>query len=471
MARRKKEFDAAAATGLRTTPLERRLCNLICLCQLLSIISGACFVYIARLVIWPNHRTLAARFNDEPSMCTTLGPVTMGGGKDVVPSCAEWCMSSSSGAVPIIEASVRQPGATVTFRDCQLQDEFCSELSPDSLQTFVCSEGEHDGECRSLQGVFNCSEIAAKPRIGRGPHTSLCRNVTALSQCSSTAQRQTTAALTRCNRYVCNDLRGVFECVVGVCRQLREPRCHPRCSGLTMGNIAVATADRFHWGRCQSAELDGRRLWSAAEQPPLAIFCTRLQSAPSGELVGEDCVNGTLVPVAKFAALDTYRATRDALRRHGRLLVPSEQVIFNRTQVKINIDGCVDTLRSQCTGWLAQRMVDGSDGRHPAVYPCHVTPLSSDYVITDYDRPETIRQVVLAVTVPCIFLTLSCFSLFLCGKLVAVSKYGVFYCRNCHTESAPAGEYRRGTAGWAMTRRLCRGDHYVLIVGLVSIVV
>ena len=264
--------------------------------------------------------------------------------------------------------------------------------------------------------------------------------MTALSQCSSTAPWQPPGTLTRCNRYVCNDLRGVFECVEGVCRQLRAPRCHARCADLVMGNIAVATADRYHWGRCEAAEMDGAPLWSAAEQPPFAVFCSRLQAGAAGELVGDDCVNGTLVPAAEFAAMETYRAMRASLRRHARPLMPAEQFLFNRTQVMVNIEGCVNTLRGECAGWLAERVVDGSDGRHPAVYPCHVTPHSSDYVITNYDQRETIRQMALAATLPCAFLALSCLSLFLCGKLVTVSEYGLFYCRDCRTQNPAPGE-------------------------------
>ncbi|XP_043240755.1 uncharacterized protein LOC122391146 [Amphibalanus amphitrite] len=433
MGRKRKTFDPAAASGLRQSALERRLCNVICLCQLLAIISGVALIYLCFIVIKPSHYTLAARFEDDASVCTTLGSTTSGA--CLRPSCAEWCLSSTGGTCRVITASVRRPGVTVVFRDCQLQDQFCSELSPDHLQTFVCSEGEDDGECHGLHGLFNCSEIAAKPRVGRGPHTSICKNVTALSQCTNTARWQQPENLTRCNRYVCNHLRGVFECVDGVCRQLKSPRCHARCADLTMGNIAVATADRFHWGRCRAAEVLGEPLWTADEQPPLAIFCTRLQGGAAGDLVGDDCVNGTLVPADEFGALETYRAVRAALRRHVRLLVPAEEFIFNATQVMVNIDGCVNTLRSECSGWLAERLVDGSDGRHPAVYPCHVTPSSTDYVITDYDRRQTIRQMALAATLPCAFLTLSCLCLFICGKLVRVSEYGVFYCRDCHAQS------------------------------------
>ena len=116
-------------------------------------------------------------------------------------------------------------------------------------------------------------------------------------------------------------------------------------------------------------------------------------------------------------------------------LLPPEQVIFNSTQVRINIEGCVHTLRGECAEWLAERTGNGSDGRHPAVYPCHVTPQSDQYVITNYDRQQAIQQMVLAATLPCGFLALSCLSLCLCGKLVSVSKYGVFYCRDCHSEN------------------------------------
>ncbi|XP_037082424.1 uncharacterized protein LOC119103081 [Pollicipes pollicipes] len=415
MARRKSRAKASLATcAVHQTPLERRLCNAICLCQLVSILSGVALIYLCFIVIKPSQETLAAEFESTPAVCTTLES----GMNEPCPrpSCAEWCLSNGGSSCSVVNASVRRPGATVALRGCQLSAAFCSEQPEEAQQAFICSEGEQHGQCSHLERFFNCSPIVVTRRVGfgvRAKNTSVCRNITARYECRGEGPSVALPLkhLPRCDIYFCNSLDGVYECRHGVCRQLARPRCRERCSDLR----------------------------------PLALFCTRLRSVADGELLGEDCLNGTLVQAAEFARLRSYRDVRETLRRHAspvdRVPTASDVNVFNRSQVMINIQGCVNTLRQECDRWLEVRGPDGRDGRHPAVYPCHVTPHADDYVVTDYDKRQTVHQMVLAATLPSCLLVFSCLCLILCGKMVAVNEFGVFFCRHCHRED---GTGRRG---------------------------
>jgi len=440
----KKKEPPPPTGGLDTNFMEKRLCNFICLFQLVAIISGVALLYLSVIVVSPSKMTLDAEFNPETVVCTTLENEDSND-CDVL-SCGEWCMSKAS-SCPIIWAKVREAGSTVRLKDCEMREEFCSAQEFNQTQQFTCSAGdETGGQCDNLERFMDCRLVANEAEDIKDNTTSRCRNITNIRECTSESGQPATA-IKSCSRYTCNNLDGIYECSAGNCKKLINPRCVDRCSQLEMGNIAVVEPDVFHWGRCRAVEVNGTQIWSDAQQP-LAMYCTSMTNVSGGEYEGIDCLNGTLVNRGTFSGITNYKQILTVLHDNTTPLsadnthLASEMArqIFNRSKVMINIEGCVNTLQQECTGWLAEKGRDGSEGRHPAVYPCFTTPHSKKYVVTNYNRDNTIFALVLASAVPAALMIFSCCCLCLCGKTVGVNQYGLFFCKACHKEEGDGGK-------------------------------
>ncbi|XP_037078752.1 uncharacterized protein LOC119099785 isoform X2 [Pollicipes pollicipes] len=440
---KKKHEPPPPTGGLDQNGLEKRLCNCICLCQLVSILSGVALLYLSVIVVSPSKQTLDAEFESTPVVCTTLENMRNSTNCSVL-SCGEWCISKGGSTCAIIHAKVRREGSAVSFRDCDpVRATFCSAQEYNQTQQFICSEGEDKtGQCDALDRFMDCKPIKNKADDIKTEMTSLCRNITAIRDCRGTKPDGTQEKeIHVCTRYTCNALNGIYECSTGNCKKLENPTCVDRCSNLDMGNMAVVTPDLFHWGRCRSAFSNGTRIWTD-QQKPLSMYCTRIRNVSATEMEAEDCLNGTLMDAPSFRQITNYKQMLGVLERNEEPLfedqsfLPSEKTveIFNRTKVMINVLGCVNTLRKECTTWLAHKGRDGSEGMHPAVYPCFITPHATNYVITDYDRQATVSQLVMASAVPSCLLLFSCFCLCLCGKTVGVNEFGLFFCKPCHKQ-------------------------------------
>lgn len=448
MTKHKSEEDAGSAT-FKQNSFEKRICNCICGLQLVSILSGVSLLYLSVIVVMPSKRTLDAQFNETEFVCTTLSNKSTKACDWL--SCGEWCLSKGGSCLQI-HAKVRWHGSDVELEGCEeINARFCSAQTSEQAQQFTCSHGdEYVGECNSLDGFMSCIQVENTAEDIKSANTSRCRNITAISDCSGTRSSSISAsgnsALHRqkspvaCSRFTCNDLEGTYDCKLGNCRKLENPQCQERCSGLEMKNVAVVVPDHFHWARCQRAIVNGTQIWSS-DDDPLLMYCTYLTNVSDSYMRALDCFNGTQVAHAEFERVTSYRqvlqllsaANRRPLSPDGAFLDDELNIqVYNNTRVMINIDGCVNTLSKECTRWLNEKGRDGSDGMHPSIYSCLLTPTDSSYVITDYNGVSTRNQLLLAVIVPLVLLISSCSLLCLCARLVGVTQYGEFFCKCCH---------------------------------------
>lgn len=384
--------------SLATSWLERRLPAAIFACQLISIVSAVVLVYVGFIVLKPGHLTLQAQFDPEAAVCTTL-KMNISNVSCSKPSCVEYCLSKGGVGCKLVWAKVRKRGSDVLLQGCQLKAVTCSHRERADLEAFFCAaevsgptrKAREKGQCSRLQGRMHCEPAIWDMPTGRGPkavHTSRCLNITSLESCRGRSVMGATSK--PCDVYRCNDYNGIYDCQGGVCRHILEPRCVNSCSDLQMGNISIVTSEKFYYGSCQSASVENTSAWCEGGMPLLA-YCTRLVGNGTS-FRGEDCLNGTLVPDDRWGNLTTYQQIMLTLQQHQPALawssLPSETSLQlnNFTQAMINIGGCVNTLRKECTGWMTEHGRDGRDGRHPSVYPCYVTANSDEYVITNFDR-------------------------------------------------------------------------------------
>ena len=81
--------------------------------------------------------------------------------------------------------------------------------------------------------------------------------------------------------------------------------------------------------------------------------------------------------------------------------------------MKINIEGCVNTLSMECMNFYN---VYGKDGRNytaRAVYECYYDPFDPDFVVIDFNPKNTLMQLVLFSVIPGAIMVVSC--IYMCG--------------------------------------------------------
>ena len=96
--------------------------------------------------------------------------------------------------------------------------------------------------------------------------------------------------------------------------------------------------------------------------------------------------------------------------------------MFHR--LKINIEGCVNTLRDECDSFYAVLGRDGRNQTSPARFPCHYAPHNPEFVVLTFDLPRTKRLFLFFFVVPASLLVLSCGSLFLCSRVLTIDNAG-----------------------------------------------
>ena len=134
-----------------------------------------------------------------------------------------------------------------------------------------------------------------------------------------------------------------------------------------------------------------------------------------------DCVNGTWMDSNFNGGFTNYS---NLMKIYGQLredpayradVVAYEQdiTIYNKTKLKINIEGCVNTLSEECTAFYN---VYGRDGRNytaRAIYQCYYDPENPDFVVINFNPDKTLMLLVLFASIPGGIMVLSC--TYMCG--------------------------------------------------------
>lgn len=142
--------------------------------------------------------------------------------------------------------------------------------------------------------------------------------------------------------------------------------------------------------------------------------CTNLAiSEEAGQIMANDCVNGTLIPRLAFGSrlFNNFTKVHQVFQEFGRTFpldrdlghrIPfdTDITIYNRTkarqkgkerdsldvmitlQVLLNTEGCVNTLQHECTQFYLDHRRDGRNYSRQDRYPCYYTPTHGDFVVT-----------------------------------------------------------------------------------------
>ncbi|KAK8737378.1 hypothetical protein OTU49_004453 [Cherax quadricarinatus] len=421
---------------------EKQICLGICVCQLVAILSGVSLLYLAVIVIIPSKDELGMGFHRTPIMCTTVEAKDIASGSKKLScdwsTCGEWCLSKGSGKCMQIHVMVRNNGSKVNFRDCvDIADDNCSALDVNATQVWYCKKGQ----CKDLTGLYYCTK----------DDDNGCSNLTPAFICHSRKVERTPI---KCTEEKCEErLNGVYSCKAGTCHHLKEIHkywrdCERKCTKLEMRerNVVIFSRERLVATACSSMDspdnntlnttanieaVSSSQEWRDKKQV-LLIFCSYVQKVTGKktyDLLSEDCFNATLANVEDVRVLKDYL---QLLQLHQNLgnrsdwVIPPEHTlrVMNNTQLRINSEGCVNTLRKECAAFFETHAHDGSDGMTPDRYPCYITDKSQEFVIGKFDPQLTTTILLVATILPgCLFI-LACSCLFICSKSVGVDDEG-----------------------------------------------
>ncbi|XP_064114278.1 uncharacterized protein LOC135220759 isoform X2 [Macrobrachium nipponense] len=416
---------------------EKHICLGICICQLTAILSGVSLLYLAVIVVIPAKNELSLNFNRTPIMCTTISA------KDILAegkkanckwtTCSEWCLSKGSGSCMQIVVMARHNGSRVNFRDCvDINDHNCSALDVNVTRPFMCKKGE----CKDLTGVFVCKKGGDNP----------CSNISPAFDCQS---QEFDRNSTLCTEEGCKtQLDGVVTCSKGKCQKLLDMKkyyldCKRKCTKLHLRetNVLIFSTERLVTAACTSmespdnnsiSEVNERQEWRDKKRS-LFIFCTyvrRQNGATTYDLITSDCFNATMTNSSTYDSITEYIALKNlhltlANDTEEWIIPPEKELsIFNNTQLRINPDGCVNTLRKECKAFFDTHAHDGYDGMTPDRFPCYFTDQMNEYVIGKFNPSLTHLMMLLASLLPGCLFVFACTCLFICSKSVGVDDEG-----------------------------------------------
>ncbi|XP_071514350.1 uncharacterized protein [Panulirus ornatus] len=418
---------------------EKQICLSICVCQLIAILSGVSLLYLAVIVIIPSKNELAMEFNETPIMCTTVEAkdLASGGKKEECKwsTCGEWCLSKGSGTCMQIHVMVRSNGSKVNFRDCvDIADDECSALDVNATHVKYCKKGQ----CKDLTGLYYCTTDGDNG----------CSEITPAFVCQS---RKIQRESVLCDEKKCKErLNGVYSCKGGRCQHLEEIHkywrdCERKCTKLEMRerNVVIFSTERLVATACWSMDSPDNNTSASIEavsssqewrdkRQALFIFCTYVKKVTGKrtyDILTEDCFNATLGSADELKNLKDYMQLlrlHQSLGNRSEWVIPPEHTlrVMNNTQLRINPEGCVNTLRKECTAFFKTHAHDGFDGMTPDRYPCYFTDQSREYVIGKFDPRMTTTILLVATILPgCLFI-LACSCLFICSKSVGVDDEG-----------------------------------------------
>ncbi|XP_042234668.1 uncharacterized protein LOC121874550 isoform X2 [Homarus americanus] len=410
---------------------EKQICFSICICQMIAILSGVSLLYLAVIVIIPSKNELAMGFNTTPIMCTTVEAKDLAAGTTKIPckwsTCGEWCLSKGSGTCMQIHVMVRNNGSKVNFRDCvDIADENCSALDVNKTHVRHCKRGQ----CKDLTGLFTCT------RDGENE----CREITPAFYCYS---RNIQKIPITCDEEKCKErLDGVFSCKKGECKKLWDKRkywldCERKCTNLEMRerNVVIFSRERLVATACSSMDspdantsasiesVSSKQEWRDKRET-LMLFCsyvTKVKGNKTYDLLSADCFNATLGSVEEIQGVKEYMTLQQIHQTWGNrsdwVILPEQTLrIMNNTQLRINPEGCVNTLRKECTAFFESHAHDGFDGMTPDRYPCYFTDMRQEFVIGKFDPVMTSAILLVATILPGCLFVLACTCLFICSK-------------------------------------------------------
>ncbi|XP_017059680.1 uncharacterized protein LOC108100358 isoform X2 [Drosophila ficusphila] len=402
---------------------DTRICRAICLCQLTMVLSCVSIVYLSVAIYSPSLKAFKSGFEHDPVMCQTVDRQMPNNCPWA--SCGEWCLTKTSGFCPQIHSIVRRNGTDIQLNNCtRVSNTSCSMIDLSRLNKFNCNNGT---ACNNIRGVFNCSN-------------GHCKNMSEFFLCHHKADG-TTINSQKDN----TKLNGFFECHGVHCTKIKKPfSCDRYCSKITTTNVntLIMHEDNVIAADCENAvafnqargsehgvRIEPFEFWKE-DDGNLLTNCATVTRESDNRITATDCLNGTLLehdtlpaPYMNFTQFWAIyeNSTRSVDPEQKYLPNQANLTIYSWKKLFINLEGCVNTLRGECKDFVARYGNDGDNNTAQSRYQCYYNKDSNvEFVVARYDLDKVYRELLLALIVPIVLFVVSSISLCIITKSVKV---------------------------------------------------
>lgn len=421
-------------------PQNQKICTTIFLCQMILVLSTVSVVYLTVAIYVPSTKAFSSGISETPVMCTTTRLVFTE--QCDWGSCGEWCLSKTSGACHQIFVNLRRNGSNIILSNCtNSANKTCYGIDQENAKKARCILDE----CKNLTGTFNCSAGS-------------CINITDAFDCVFHNTDSPLKCSGRRGKITCIDIQGLFSCTRGSCRRIRSPyNCDRRCLDIPTRNknAIILSGDKVYLSQCASAkdlETD-KEIWNENEENVMMASCYRIQNTSLG-IEATDCINGSVLEKTALSDLTnfTYLSYLHvfATKTVKEIAPPDyELTISNRSNLMINLEGCVNTLMDECSKFIKEYGKDGTDHNARARFPCFYAEHDPEFVVARFDLATTERHFMIASLLPITLMVVSCFTIFICQRTVVVGDDAKMRFSACGETDAilPNGGNRAGAEG------------------------
>lgn len=143
----------------------------------------------------------------------------------------------------------------------------------------------------------------------------------------------------------------------------------------------------------------------------LVSSCTNVTvDTSSSNIIARDCINGSVFPWDQLPSVTNLTNLENIVMSKGydNKLDPTNTtfpfdidiIIIKKAELKINHEGCVNTLRQECKYWIGNHSRDGRNytakdryniklsrlfPQFPLRFPCYMMNNNTDFVVTTHD--------------------------------------------------------------------------------------
>ncbi len=100
-------------------------------------------------------------------------------------------------------------------------------------------------------------------------------------------------------------------------------------------------------------------------------------------------------------------------------------------RLKINIEGCVNTLSEECKAFYKDYGRDGRNYTARAIYPCYYDPEDPDFVVINFNPKKTLMLLIFFAAIPGGIMAFSCIYMCGCSRFIHVADDGHMRLRCC----------------------------------------
>jgi len=243
-----------------------------------------------------------------------------------------------------------------------------------------------------------------------------------------------------------NSVLTYYTCKNGTCVEIYDLKCQRRCNEFEFDmrdkNSVIISEERIIIAKCSSrSSPEQSRITNDKNRRRNTLFvaCSNVTFDIDGEIITDDCVNGTWMD-SNFNGgktnysflMDQYSELRDDPGYQARDIKNEQEItIYNNTKLKINIEGCSNELKERCKEFYKKYGRDGRNYTARAIYPCYYNPEDPDFVVINFDQESTLEILILFSAIPGGILILSCCYMCGCSKFVQVTDDGHMRLKCC----------------------------------------